>query len=91
MLNFLRRVQASIIHSFGVPLIDIIGPVDPREQPPIPGDKVELVVPPGIKPSSFVAETLRISNEEQRKAIDVTTVDMVITAAERLLSENHRT
>lgn len=74
-----------IAHSFDVPLIDIIGPVDPREQPPISSNKVELVLPPGIEPSSFVAETLRISNEEQRKAIDITTVDMVIDAVKRLL------
>ncbi len=74
-----------IAHAFGIPLVDIIGPVDPAEQPPPPGPRVALVLPPGIAPSSFVAETLRVSTEEQRIALERTTVEQVIAAADGLL------
>lgn len=74
-----------IAHAFDVPLVDIVGPVDPGEQPPPPGERAALVLPPGIAPSSFVAETLRVSVEDQRRAIEETTVAMVIEAIEKVL------
>ena len=75
-----------IAHAFGVPLVDIVGPVHPAEQPPPPSPRVALVLPPlPCKPCSFVAETLRVSTEEQRRCLDLTTVNMVIEAADGLL------
>ncbi len=74
-----------IAHAFGVPVVDIVGPVDPREQPPPPGPRVALVPPPEIRPSSFVAETLREETAGQRAAIEQTTVGMVTEAIDALL------
>lgn len=74
-----------IAHAFGVPLVNIVGPVDPHEQPPIPSPKVEIVVPPNIAPSSFVIETLREETPDQMRAIQKTTVQMVTDAIDRVL------
>ncbi len=76
-----------IAHAFDVPLVDIVGPVDSREQPPIENNRVVLVLPPShIKPSSFVCETLRVTSKEQREALDSITVDDVVRAINRVLS-----
>ncbi|MDD5041861.1 MAG: glycosyltransferase family 9 protein [Candidatus Peribacteraceae bacterium] len=74
-------------HAFGVPLVDIIGPVDPSEQPPPAGPRVALVLPPPpCEPSSFVADTLRVPTEAQQAALERTTVAMVTEAVDRLLN-----
>jgi ADP-heptose:LPS heptosyltransferase len=75
-----------IAHAFGVPLIDIVGPVDPKEQPPMESERVVLVLPPSdIHPTSFVAETLRVSNEEQRRALDAIKVEDLQKAIQKLM------
>jgi ADP-heptose:LPS heptosyltransferase len=73
-----------IAHALGVPVVDIIGPVDPREQPPPEGPTVAHVRAPGIEPSSFVAETLRHSTADQRASLENTTVDMVMQGIDRV-------
>ncbi|MBU1123623.1 glycosyltransferase family 9 protein [Patescibacteria group bacterium] len=79
-----------IAHALGVALVDIVGCVDPGEQPPKESDKVRLVLPPDeCNPSSFVAETLRVSNEEQRRALDGTTVEMVEDAVDNYHSPKY--
>ncbi|MDO8468855.1 MAG: glycosyltransferase family 9 protein [Candidatus Peribacter sp.] len=73
-------------HAFGVPLVDIIGPVDPEEQPPPAGERVELVLPPPpCEPSSFVADTLRAPTAAQQAALEGTTVGMVTDAIDAVL------
>ncbi len=74
-----------IAHALGVPVVDIVGPVDPEEQPPPPGPRVALVLPQRTRPSSFVAETLRSQSAEQQQAIKETSVDQVIRAISQLL------
>ncbi|OIO54298.1 hypothetical protein AUJ46_03075 [Candidatus Peregrinibacteria bacterium CG1_02_54_53] len=75
-----------IAHSLGVPLVDIVGPVDPLEQPPMPGQRVQLVPPPPpCEPSSFVADTLRTPSAAQQAALEGTTVAMVTEAIDALL------
>lgn len=75
-----------IAHALGIPVIDIIGPVDPSEQPPISSAKTVLVLPPPpITPSSFVLKPLRKESSAQRRALDETTVDHVMTAILRLI------
>ncbi|MFH1443902.1 MAG: glycosyltransferase family 9 protein [Candidatus Peregrinibacteria bacterium] len=75
-----------IAHALGVPVIDIVGPVDPLEQPPMPGERVQLVLPlPPCKPSSFVADTLRTPTAAQQAALDGTTVVMVTEAVDAFL------
>ena len=76
-----------IAHAFDVPLVDIVGPVDPREQPPTPGDRVSLILPLGVQPSTFVAETLRVSTKEQRLALECSTVEIVVQAVDTLLKK----
>lgn len=76
-----------IAHAFNVPLVDIIGPVDPSEQPPPAGPRVALVLPPPpCEPSSFVADTLRTPTKAQQAALEGTTVAMVTEAVDRLLA-----
>ncbi len=66
-----------------VPLIDITGPCDPREQPPL-GPHAVLVAPPLTHPySSFVMKRAG-PPELHRKAVDSIAPEMVIAAAERL-------
>jgi len=73
-------------HAFGVPLVDIIGPVDPQEQPPPAGPRVALVLPPPpCEPSSFVADTLRTPTQAQQAALERTTVAMVTDAVDAVL------
>lgn len=43
-----------IAHALGVPLIDIIGPVHPDEQPPHDEKSIPILPTAGIAPSSFV-------------------------------------
>ncbi|MEI8229674.1 MAG: glycosyltransferase family 9 protein [Candidatus Peregrinibacteria bacterium] len=75
-----------IAHALGVPVVDIIGPVDSIEQPPIPDERVALVLPPPpCAPSSFVADTLRTSTPEQQAALESTTVEMVTEAIDGIL------
>jgi ADP-heptose:LPS heptosyltransferase len=75
-----------IAHAFGVPLVDIVGPVDPAEQPPVPGERVRLVLPPPpCEPSSFVADTLRTPTAAQQAALESTTVAMVTEAIDAVL------
>lgn len=76
-----------IAHALGVPVVNIVGPVDPREQPPPPGPSVALVLPSMSRPTSFVAETPRVSSAEQRRALEETTVEMVCEAVDRMLDE----
>lgn len=72
-------------HALGIPIIDIVGPVDPREQPPPPGPLVTLVLPSTAQPTSFVADTLRVATEGQRRALDETTVEMVCKSVDEML------
>ncbi|MFH0851544.1 MAG: glycosyltransferase family 9 protein [Candidatus Peregrinibacteria bacterium] len=75
-----------IAHAFGVPLVDIVGPVDPLEQPPVPGPRVALILPPPpCEPSSYVADTLRAPTLAQQAALEGTTVTMVEDAIDALL------
>lgn len=73
-----------IAHALKTPLIDIIGPVDPKEQPP--KDKISLRVLPrnNVKPSSFVFKK-RGTKEEVKKALDETNVEDILNATKKLL------
>ncbi|MBI4992191.1 MAG: glycosyltransferase family 9 protein [Candidatus Harrisonbacteria bacterium] len=74
-----------VAHALKTPLIDIVGPVDPREQPP--HDERSLLVLPsdGINPSSFV---FKKAGEEvnYKAAIDSISVERVMEAVEKLIS-----
>lgn len=73
-----------IAHALGVPLIDIIGPVDPDEQAPNYGNYLIVKSPSDIKPTIFA---LRSPGDpiESRKAVGSITVKQVFEAVEDIL------
>ena len=73
-----------IAHALGVPLIDITGPVDPREQPPHDSKSICVTPPAPFYPSSFVLKRPG-SKEAHARARDAITVEMVLAAAAELL------
>ena len=74
-----------IAEAFNVPTIDIVGPLDEREQPPT-GEKHLVVTPPGSRTSALHIMNARgYDKREARRQIDSITVDMAFDAAQRLL------
>lgn len=74
-----------IAHALRIPLIDIVGPVDPREQPP-QDERSLLVVPsPGIQPSSFVFKRPG-EPEEHMQALASITPNHVFAAVAKLMA-----
>lgn len=74
-----------IAHALGTPLIDIIGPVDPNEQPPSDSRSIQVRPPANIKPSSFVMKKPG-KTQDHKLAIQSISVEDVFGAVERLLS-----
>lgn len=69
-----------IAEAFGVPTIDITGPIDEKEQPPI-GEKNIIVIPPSReKPELFVLNARGYNLKEARRQAESITVAMVIEA-----------
>lgn len=72
-----------IAHTLKTPLIDIIGPVDPKEQPPKDERSLQVLPRGNVQPSSFVFKR-RGTPEQIRKAIESTYLDDVMSAVEKL-------
>lgn len=73
-----------IAHALGVPLIDIIGPVDPADQAP-QGENCVIVGPSeAIKPTIFAMRPAG-DEKETKKAVESISVDMVYKAVKSLL------
>lgn len=70
-----------IAHALKIPLIDIIGPVDPTEQPPKDGKSVQVLPPAPIQPTSFV---FKKPGKDHRKALDAIAVENVLEAVDTL-------
>lgn len=79
-----------IAEALGIPTVDIVGPVDEREQPPI-GPIHEVVVPPRIRPELFVMDARSYNMAEVTRQLMATTVPMVTEAVDRLLAKNTST
>lgn len=73
-----------IAHALGIPLIDIIGPVDPNEQPPQDNKSIRVLPRGDVKPSSFVFKR-RGEKSEIERAIKSINIDDVIVATKKLL------
>lgn len=73
-----------IAHALKIPVIDIIGPVDSREQPP--QDEISIQIHPrgNIPPSSFVF-TKRGSEIDTKKALSQTHIEDIYKSAITLL------
>jgi len=66
-----------IAEAFNIPTIDIIGPVDEHEQPPI-GEIHKIVKAKRKKPAMHIMNARHCDEREVRKQVDEITVDMVI-------------
>jgi ADP-heptose:LPS heptosyltransferase len=75
-----------IAHALGVPLVDIVGPCDPAEQPPHTGKSVCVLPPLPIKPSSFVMMAPGAPHEHQA-ALEAITTDAVYAAFSSLYNK----
>ncbi|MEX0651991.1 MAG: glycosyltransferase family 9 protein [Candidatus Paceibacterota bacterium] len=72
-----------IAEAFGVPTIDIVGPIDEREQPPI-NKKHKVVVPKREKPELHVMNARVYNHREVRVQAESISVDMVKNAVKEL-------
>ncbi len=72
-----------IAHALGVPLVNIIGPVDHREQPPQDEKSIQVLPFSSIPPSSFVFKK-KGSDEITKLAIGSISVESVLAAARQL-------
>ncbi len=75
-----------IAEAFNVPTIDIVGPVDEREQPP-QGFIHRNVVPKRLKPVMSILNARAIDKEETRRQTLAVTTPMVIEEMDRLISD----
>jgi len=76
-----------IAEAFGVPTIDIVGPMDEREQPPR-GPLHLVVIPPERKRAELHIMNARSYDKvEARRQIDSISVDMVTKASDELLTQ----
>ena len=74
-----------IAEAFGIPTVDIIGPMDENEQPPR-GPKHRVVVPPGRKvPALHIMNAAMIDRVEARRQAQSTTRESVVREIEDLL------
>jgi ADP-heptose:LPS heptosyltransferase len=73
-----------IAHALGVPLVDITGPVDPREQPPHDDRSICVTPPQPFTPSSFVLKAPG-RKEEHKRSLERISVEMVMEVLQKLL------
>jgi ADP-heptose:LPS heptosyltransferase len=75
-----------IAEAFNTPLIDIVGPVGEREQPPTGNNRI-CVVPPGPRiPQLHIMNARVYDATEARRQVMSTTVEIVIAAVDTLLA-----
>ncbi|MBI5405868.1 glycosyltransferase family 9 protein [Candidatus Kaiserbacteria bacterium] len=79
-----------IAEAFNIATVDIIGPIDENEQPPV-GSRHKIVVAPRQKPQLFVMNARFYDAREARRQVEAVTVPMVIEAIDELLRENRLT
>lgn len=75
-----------IAHALGVPLVDIIGPVDPADQAP-QGEKCVIVKPSDNIKSTIFAMRPAGDPKESRRAIESISVDQVFNAFNKLMEK----
>ncbi|MFZ2500416.1 MAG: glycosyltransferase family 9 protein [Minisyncoccia bacterium] len=74
-----------IAEAFGVATVDITGPIDEREQPPIGSRNLVVVPKHRTGPELFVLNARRYSEEEAIRQTESITIEDVITAIDSLL------
>ncbi len=73
-----------IAEAFKVPTVDIVGPIDEREQPPV-GPLHRIVVAPRRKPELYVMNARVYDAKEAKRQVDDISPEMVITELEKLI------
>lgn len=73
-----------IAEAFDVPTVDIVGPMDEREQPPI-GEKHLVIVPEREQPMLHIMNARMYDAREARRQTEAITVQEVIRAVDTLL------
>lgn len=74
-----------IAEAFGVATIDIVGPVDEREQPPFDGEKHRIVRVEGRLPEMHIFNARTYDQKEVERQIYNITVEMVIKELDDLI------
>lgn len=77
-----------IAEAFGVPTVDIVGPVDEREQPPHGPQNVVLVPEPPRVPQLHVLDARSYDPVEARRQAESVSVERVIEAVDTLLKNS---
>lgn len=78
-----------IAEAFGVPTIDIVGPIDEREQPPI--DKIHrVIVPERDKPELFVLNARCYDKKEAIRQLESITISIVKNEINLLITDIKR-
>lgn len=75
-----------IAEALGVPTVDIVGPMDEREQPPR-GEKHVVVVAPRKEPAVHIMNASMVDIAEARRQTDAITAHMVIAEASGLIEK----
>lgn len=73
-----------IAHTLGIPLVDIIGPVEPNEQPPKDSRSAQVLPSPPHAPSSFVIKRPGPA-AARRAAAEAISVTAVYEACEKII------
>lgn len=77
-----------IAEAFNIPTVDITGPIDEREQPPI-GERHLVVTPPGPRvPQLSVLNAKQYDYAEARRQAESISIEAVIEGCDRILSSN---
>lgn len=74
-----------IAEAFGVPTVDITGPIDEKEQPPISPTNLVVTPPSREKPELYVLNARDYNREEALRQVNSITVEQVTAAVDTLL------
>jgi len=77
-----------IAESFNIPTIDILGPVDENDQPPV-GSKNLIIKAQRIKSETYVMNSRKYNYEEAKRQVNDITVEMVKEKIDILLCHPH--
>jgi ADP-heptose:LPS heptosyltransferase len=71
-----------IAHALGIPLVDIIGPVHPDEQPPRDERSIQVLPKEGIKPTSFVLAVQKHNVDHTCAVLSIEVTDVFAACVE---------
>ena len=79
-----------LANAMGVSVVNIAGPIDVNEQPPL-GDKCEIVQKKlSCVPCSYVIKTARFCKRGDLKCVEDTKLEDVLRAVEKLINKNEK-